>query len=69
MALQAASCVGSSPAMPAYFSNSSERSAAFDEAVANCCAGSTIHWEQVTPWVTGTWVIEEDGENSSCNID
>jgi hypothetical protein len=35
--------------------------------VANCCAASVIHWEQISPNVTGSWTIMEHGANSSCN--
>ena len=66
-ALQAASCIGTSAANPAFFSDSTERAAAFDAAVANCCAASVIHWEQISPNVTGSWTIMEHGANSSCN--
>jgi len=64
-----ANCTGTSEDFPRFFADAAERAATEAAALANCCAGAKIYWEQTSPPLSGSWTIMVDGGNSSCNVE
>jgi hypothetical protein len=61
-----ANCSGTSGIEPAIFSGTEEVTEGWQQALANCCAGSVIYWFDFDANAGGAWIIGSNGSNSSC---
>jgi|GEM_PF-2042838 len=62
-----AACTGSSAENPVIFCGSEEVSQAYNDAIANCCAGNEIFYDDVCSGVTGSWDIGLNGAGGTCS--
>lgn len=66
ISLEAGQCSGGGTV---YVCGASQQQQVEDDALANCCGGSSVVWEDVCTGESGTIDVLVDGPNSSCSVE